>query len=125
MSGPDRSPLELVLLRARAGEVPVTDLIAELMRGEIVVPSGAEVGADGSGFRPVLYDKDGTPMVGSFSDLALAASVSSLAPYALKLRGTELLRRMPPGHGLVVNPGHDAWFDLSPEGVARALAEFG
>lgn len=112
------------LLKARSGEVPVPELLRRLVGSDLVVPSGQPVAADGAGLQPLLYDRDGVPMVACFADRAGARSVATLAPHALRIRGGDLLRRIPAGHGLVVNPGLDAWFDLSPEGVARAIEAF-
>lgn len=113
-----------MLLRARAGEVTVPDLLQQLAASHVVVPSGQDATPDGAGLRPVLYEKDGAPMVACFSDLAGAQKLAGMAPHLVRMRGADLLRGMPAGHGLVVNPGLEAWFDLSPEGVVRAREAF-
>lgn len=117
------TPLERVLLQARSGDALIEDLVRELVRTELFVPSGRPATADGHGLQPVIFDKDGVPMVACFTLLERLADVSSLAPHHVEMRGRALLRSLPPGHGLVINPRQEPWFDLSPEGVALAVAE--
>lgn len=56
-------------------------------------------------------------MLAAFTSLELTATVSHQAPIALTMTGRDLMLRMPGGHGLVVNPGHDVGFELFPDAV--------
>jgi hypothetical protein len=93
------------------------DVIGALLRAELVVPSGGPVGANFEGFVPVLFDRGETPMLAVFSSLERAARVSHQARVALTMTGRDLVLRMPGGHGLVVNPGHEVGFELFPDAV--------
>lgn len=91
---------------------------------ELIVPSGSEVKPDGSGFQPLLFDKEQVKMVGCFTDRKRIGDFSKMTPYFLAIIGKEFLRRMPPGYGLVINPGLSIGFDISPAGVSRIVGGF-
>ncbi|HEY8718603.1 SseB family protein [Pengzhenrongella sp.] len=117
--------LDEAIGRAMRGESDGSDVIGLMVAATLVLPSGAEVGERFEGFEPVLFDRDGTTVLGVFTSLELAASVAEIAPYAVTLTGRELLRMMPADHGLAVNPGHLAGFELPPSGVAGLRASLG
>ena len=111
--------LEEAIGRAMRGESAGADVPGLLTAATLVVPSGAAVGERFEGFQPVLYDRDGTPVLAVFTSFDKAGIVAEIAPYAVTLTGRDLLAMMPPDHGLVVNPGHAEGFDMPPIGVAR------
>lgn len=117
MTGPE---LESLITRGMQGEA--VDVIGALLRSELVVPSGAAVGPSFEGFVPVLFDRGKTPMLAVFTSLELTAKVSHQARFALTMTGRDLVLRMPGGHGLVVNPGHEVGFELFPDAV-QAVAQ--
>ena len=88
------------------------------------MPSAAEVMKDGSGFESLLFTKEQVRMLACFTDKARIGEFTSLTPYCLVMKGRELLRRIPLGYGLVVNPGTKEGFDISPEGIAKILQDF-
>ena len=116
--------LDTAIAAAKGGRAPMDELFRALLAAELAIPSAGEVMADGSGFQPVLFDKAGVPMVACFTSRERMAGLVDLAPYALMMNGRAFLSRVPPGHGVVVNPGAAEGFDISPEGLARVLAEF-
>ncbi|SEL94018.1 SseB protein N-terminal domain-containing protein [Roseateles sp. YR242] len=112
------------LARAQRGEFAVKDVLASLAAAELALPSAAPVQEDWSGFQPLLFSKDGVPMLACFSAKERVTDYAAMTPYCLAIKGRELLRRMPAGHGLVVNPGQRVGFDISPEGIAQIVDEF-
>lgn len=121
VTGPE---LESLIRRGMQGEA--VDVIGALLRSELVVPSGGAVGPNFEGFVPVLFDRGETPMLAVFTSLELTATVSHQAKFALTMTGRDVVLRMPAGHGLVVNPGHEAGFELFPDAlqaVARRARE--
>lgn len=115
--------LETALEGARAGRSSMPDFLRLFGNAEIVVPSGSEIMPDGSGFQPVLFDKGGTQMVACFTAMERIGDFSRLAPYCLTITGSEFLQRIPPGYGLVVNPGQSVGFDVTPDGLRQIVAE--
>ena len=116
--------LEVALAQARSGELPIAQLIPILLESNVAVPSAGEVLATGAGFQPLLFDKGGVQMLGCFTDKARFGDFISMTPFCLEIKGRELLRRLPPNCGLVVNPGIDVGFELSPDGVRNILRDF-
>ncbi|MFF1530864.1 SseB family protein [Cellulomonas sp. NPDC058312] len=110
--------LEFLIRQGMQGDN--VDIVAALLQAELVVPSGGAVEPDFSGFVPVLYDRDGVPMLAVFTSLERASSTAKIAPYAVTMTGRDVIRRMPAAHGLVVNPGHAEGFEMLPPAVQAA-----
>jgi len=121
------SPLndfESKLVQAQEGEVTVPELMASLAAADLALPSANVVEQDWSGFQPLLFTKNSTPMIACFSAKERMVDYADMVPYCLVIKGRELLRRMPPGHGLVINPGQRFGFDVSPDGIAQIVTDF-
>lgn len=117
VTGPE---LESLIRRGMQGEA--VDVIDALLRFELIVPSGSAVGPNFEGFVPVLFDRGETSMLAVFTSLELTARVSHQARFALTMTGRDLVLRMPGGHGVVVNPGHEVGFELFPDAVQAVAA---
>jgi hypothetical protein len=116
--GPD---LDSALAAARAGTLPLPDFLRILLHAEVAVPCAAEVLPDGSGFRPLLFPKGAVTMVACFTGRDHIGAFAEKAPYCLMIRGAAFLKHIPPGYGLVINPGQALGLDISPDGLARVL----
>ncbi len=112
------------LARAQRGEIPVKDVLTSLVAADIALPSAAPIGEGWTGFQPLLFSKDGVPMLACFSAKERMTDYADMTPYCLVVKGRELLRRIPPGHGLVVNPGQPVGFDVPPAGIAKIKTDF-
>lgn len=124
---PDFSPLnslEVALQRAKSGELSLQEFLRVLVDSDIAVPSGSEIMSDGSGFVPLLFDKNEVKMVACFTAKERVGSFANLAPYCLVIKSREFLRRVPPRHGLVINPGQEVGLDITPEGLGRIVRDF-
>lgn len=44
--------------------------------------------------------------------------------YCISMNAFDLLRRMPPEYGIVINPGADVGFDLPPGGIQDIVKDF-
>lgn len=114
---------ECVLVNAKNGKCTVKDLIHALIKSELAVPSASEVMVDGSGFEPLLFSKESVLMLSVFSDKSRVVEFAKMTPYCLVMTGEDLLRRIPSGYGLVVNPGADVGFDVPPAGIFQIKAD--
>lgn len=123
MTGQDK--IEQAIGEAKAGKRGIDAMLDTLLEGDLVVPSGAAVDPDGAGFQPVLFDRDGVPMVAVFTGTERIGEVGALAKYALSIGARDLLSRVPPGHGVVINPGQDLGFEIDPTGLERLNARHG
>lgn len=117
--------LERALVQAQAGRLAMPEFLDLFGRSDLFVPSGDAVAADGEGFRPVLFDRDGTDMIACFTAIARIGRHAQTAPYCLQIEGLAFLRRLTPETGVVVNPGQEVGFELSPAGIARMIAAAG
>lgn len=116
--------LESLLIQAKNGQVPMRDLMGALVMSDVVLPSGSEVLADGAGLEPLLFSKEKVQMVACFTDKSRIGEYVKMTPYCLVMKGRDFLRGIPAGHGVVVNPGQEFGFDISPDGVSKILDEF-
>jgi hypothetical protein len=119
-----KNPLEFALADAQSGNRTIAEFLPTFLDSQIAIPSSQIVEQDGRGMSPVFFDKNGIQMVAAFTELDRALTVSNLAHYCLTMKGRELLIRMPPGYGLVINPGFDVGFDIAPEGIQEILRDF-
>lgn len=117
--------LEVAIVEARAGRLPVSTMLRVLLASELVVPSGAPVEPDGKGLRPVLFDRPNGPVAACFSLMARAEGLERLAPYALYLPARAWIAGMADGCGLVINPGQPFGFEMDADGLRRAVARLG
>jgi hypothetical protein len=116
--------LESILVQAKNGQVPVGDLMKTLLNSDVVLPSGSEVLADGTGFEPLLFSKEEVQMVACFTDKSRIGEYVKMTLYCLIMKGKDFFRGIPNGHGVVVNPGQEVGFDIPPDGVSKVLSDF-
>lgn len=116
--------LEVLLVHAQENRVGVNDFIKAFLQSDVYAPSESEVMSDGSGMKPLLFEKDGVYMFSVFTGLSRVNVFSDKAPYCLEIKGGELLKRIPSDYGLVVNPGFDKGFDMPPSGLKKIIRDF-
>lgn len=114
---------ETSLLGASENALSIELFVRMLVNSDLALPCAKEVQRDGSGFEPILFDKHGTSMISAFSDKSRISQLAHIARYCLVMNGLEVLRRIPSGYGLVINPGLDVGFEISPEGIAQIIKD--
>jgi hypothetical protein len=112
--------IEQQILEARNGDVSGDALIRRMADIDLYIPSTSEVQTDGGGFGPVLLEQNGLSFVAVFT--SLSRQPRDIAPYMMQVKGRHFFLRLPPGYGVMFNPGYDAQILLPPQGVA-ALKE--
>jgi hypothetical protein len=115
---------EVLLQEANSGRVPIQELLGVLVETSLALASASEILDDGSGFRPLLFPKDRVQMLACFSDKARIGTFVSLAPYCLMMNGRDILSRVPPGFGLVLNPGESVGLEISYDGIRNIISDF-
>lgn len=103
----------------------MTTFLQRLIHSDLALPSATEVKEDGTGFNPILYEKQGTKMVAAFTDKARIGELIHIAEYCLMMNGLQVLRRIPLGYGLVINPGLEIGLELSPNGIMQIIKDMG
>lgn len=109
--------LESVIIDARQGVRPITEVMDLLAQSNLYISSKTEVQADGSGFSPMLLEESGNPLVAAFTHLPRAELHSHMAEYVLQMDGRAFFLRLPPGYGVVLNPGYLAQLIIAPNAV--------
>jgi hypothetical protein len=112
--------IERHILDARDGRGDADALIRAIAETELFIPSAGEVQPDGSGYRPILLEQDDLSLVAVYT--AAARMEKGMAPTLMRMPGRAFFLRLPPGYGVIVNPGFEAQIIMAPEGVA-ALKE--
>lgn len=106
----------------RAGSLDFRGLLGVFVGAQVVVPSGASL-QDGRGaFQPVTYAVGSVVYVAVFTTLDRATALGDMAPYATTMTGLDVLRRVRPGGGIVVDPGSEDGFQIDPEIVESIVA---
>ncbi len=113
-----------MLHAAMEGELPIKAFMQAFVASEVVLLTGSLVTPDGSGFDPLLFDKQGVLHVAVFTDMARVGFHTQQAPHSMRWLMLDVLRRVPRGYGVVVNPGTSVGFEMSPDGVVQVLGDF-
>jgi hypothetical protein len=121
--------LERMVVEARAGRVPIRDLVERLFASELCVLLDREVpGVMASGTSPLVVKKsDGTELVAVFSTLARATPVARRVEthkFCLLVSARWLLGSMDRRFGLVLNPGDSITFEMTASGLESGRREF-
>ena len=110
------TPIEHRIVAAQNGELSGDALLHEIAASNLYIPSTDEVREDGSRFQPVLLEMDGQPYVAVYT--ALARAPKDWAPYLLQAVGSYFFLRLPPGYGVMINPGYAAEMLVPAHGIA-------
>lgn len=119
-----KTPIETLLQTAMNGQLPIKAFMQAFVASEVVLLTGSLVTPDGSGFDPLLFDKQGTLHVAVFTDQARVGNHGQQAPHQIRWLMLDVLRRVPGGYGVVINPGTSLGFEISPDGVGEILKDF-
>ena len=122
---PPQTPVETLLQSAMDGKLPIRAFMQAFVASEVVLLTGSLVTPDGSGFDPLLFDKQGVLHVAVFTDMARVGIHAQQAPHMIRWRMLDVLHRVPGGYGVVVNPGTSLGFEIAPSGVGELLRDFG
>ncbi len=63
-------------------------------------------------------------MMASFTSAPLLNLYEKEVKQYMMLKGKTMFEQIPNGIGLVVNPGYDVGFDVSPKGIKKILDDF-
>jgi hypothetical protein len=112
--------LEQLILEGRAGRADQF-VVADAVWNTPIAVSSATPAKGFEDLAPVLFDRDGTPMVAAFSDPSRIGEVGEKAGYFLLMTGGELFRRLRPEFGVVLNP---RTFELGMEFLPTSIADY-
>lgn len=98
--------LERAIVRAKQSLSPMGELMDIVLGSNLFVSSKREVQQDGSGFDPLLLGESGNALVAAFSSLSRPGLHRHRAEYVLQMNGKDFILRLPPGYGVILNPGY-------------------
>ena len=114
--------LESMLADSQAGRRSLNEFLQALVSSELFIVSVEDVPPGASGINPLLFDRAGTPMATVFTDASRATRFKKQIKSVIRKNGFEMLQHIPPGYGVVINPGFDTGLELLPEGIRNVLA---
>jgi hypothetical protein len=110
---------EEVVVKAMRGEISEDDLTDALVEAQLVVCSRQEIGENGAGFLPLLFDRGDQKFLAVFTNVDRAKLCQAEAPHCVVMVGNAVVARIPRDCGLVLNPGHDVGFEMPPWGIEK------
>ena len=115
--------IDRAIARTRVGALSMQSLLWVFASRVVLVGSSAEVGDDLSGFQPVVFERDGEQLVAVFTTTDRADLLGDSVPYLAAIAGEDLVRRLPDGFGIVVNPRSELGFEVPARGIAAFRSE--
>ena len=109
--------LERVLVNVMNDHTTLEQFLKVLMISEVHVLSGTEIQANGTGFQPLLFDRDLGTLMAVFTARERGTLFGIKMPFCLTMTGKQLFDRVPNELGIVVNPGYTVGFELPAQGV--------
>lgn len=127
MSEPQFDPtndLENELVEVMQGNTELPEFLGKLMEVDVYIPSASEIQQDGTGFQPLMFERDEEAYMGVFSAAERGNQYSDDAPYCLSMKGKQLIQFVPNDIGLVMNPGYDVGFEIPARGIEGVKRDF-
>lgn len=109
--------LEIAIVDGGEGAIPVEKVLEALLASPLTIASVTQVEPSRQGFEPLLLEDEGTPLVAAFSSLDRPRLHAEIAPHVVQIYPREFFLWIPPGYGVIVNPGYASQFIIDPAGV--------
>ncbi len=115
--------LDQLLASYKAGETPRLEMLGKLMAMDIILPSAAEIDAEGAGYEPLSFDRFGTRMIAAFSNAELAAKYADTHPHTKPVIAGAFIELLMPDVGLVINPHEETSLEMIPDFLDKLRAQ--
>lgn len=115
--------IDRAIARTRDGQLSMQTLLWVFASRVVLVASTTDVQPDLAGLQPVLFERNGESLLTVFTNTIRADALTEEAPYLVAVAGEDLIRRMPDGVGLVVNPRSELGFEVPARGIAAFRSE--
>lgn len=118
-----KNQLERLILDHRQGKIDERIFYKRLIdRTVYVATDNLEEAERTTGFKPVILVREGREYVAVFSMMDRTETLVREGGGSVQMLVRQLLDRVPPGIGIVLNPSYEAAVELSPDKV-EALRE--
>jgi hypothetical protein len=116
--------LEHAIVAVQQGRLEFQSVAWVLAATDLFLPSATEpTDAAMESIAPLVVESDGQQFLAVFTASGRAAAFAPAYGYLSVRTGFEVMRFMPPGVGLVVNPGSEIGFEMRADGVERLRGE--
>jgi hypothetical protein len=109
--------LERAIARAHAGTLAAPTVLWTLAASELLIVNRDAADAGAMPADPVLLHSEKGTFLALFSHRDQAAAYLTEGHAAVAMAGLQLLRRLPDGVGIVMNPGSRLGFEVPADGV--------
>ena len=117
--------LDRLLRDGKWGAISGFEMLMKFVEYNIFVPSQTPVDGQLKGLEPLTFDRDGTVMVGVFSNADLAAKRQDQYPHVTEIHAFSFIKSLNPELGLVLNPGEEFGLALLPDHLAEMRQKIG
>ncbi len=111
------------LIDVSGGKMSLHEFIKIFLESELIVPSAVET-QEGDFIVPLFFKKEGQSMLSVFASPFFLEMYKNNVKKCFIMKGKEVLMRLPPNVGLVINPGCSEGFDVSPAGAQDIVKDF-
>ena len=116
--------LEHTLSNLANGHLAFETFLKVFVDSEVFVLTATEVQADGTGLRPLLFDRDNQTRMAAFTARERTEPFKHHCRFCLQVNGGYFLRGVPQGPGIVLNPGSRLGFEVPAQGVQDIRRDF-
>lgn len=116
--------LEIALREAQIGKVSMPDLLRLIVAADLFIVSVEVVSMGAQGLHPLIFDRAGVPMAAVFTAFARTETNNLKIKSVVKMKGANIFRNIPPGYGIVINPGFDTGLELLPDGIQNVVNKY-
>jgi hypothetical protein len=119
-----QTPIETLLKAAMDGAVPIRAFMEAFVASEVVLLTGSLV-TPMAAASTRCCSTSRAPCTWPCSPIRRGwASTASRPEHQIRWLMLDVLRRVPGGYGVVINPGTSLGFEISPSGVGEILKDF-
>ncbi len=116
--------LEVMLQQAMAGKASMPEFLSVLVKSDIYMPCVNELQIDATNFVPLIFDREGQSMAVAFTNLSLLNIYKDHIKGNIAMNAGQLLSRLAPGYGVVINPGYTLGLEIQEHGIKSIVAQF-
>jgi SseB protein N-terminal domain len=117
-----QNPLEISLVESQRGRIPFKKFLEQLLTSDVFVLSKET--ASLSSFAPIQFERNGELYVATFTSLERTRRLAEQFTHCLSISASELLTRISPSLGIVLNPGWEVGFELTASGLGGIRRDF-
>ncbi len=116
--------LEEELVKAKKGDISLENFISFLLKENLFVPSLNKVEIDGSGFSPLIFDREGVQMISVFTGKDRVDKYKNYIKDVIIISSRDIIKNIPENCGIVINPGYTEGLEILEKGIFNIKKDF-